>query len=213
MSEATQDVIAVYGSKNSDKEAYARVYRDIKFVMDRMDAEIKKALLASQAKMLVVSGEDEVENDNYFFSLLPVEAIFTADGDDESLPSANYGGLTATKLELMYLCVYYALLTDTDLAAKYDELKAAYEQAAIDSNYFTPAPAYQDGYEDDIHENASDNNALKYGSYLFNAYMLYFGNGQQPAGEFSITSKKDLEEKNPLGFEFVQKYFDQPVLN
>lgn len=209
ISEQTNDVIAVYGSNKASKVAYTRAYYDIQQTMNKMDANIKQSLLKSGAKILVVSGEQELVDDiEYFSSLLPVEAIFTsAEGVDETLPVAKNGNLSATKLELMYLTVYYAMLEDDSLAAQFQELKDAYQQAA-DGGFFTPGEAYQDGYEDPIHQNASKQNALKYGSYLFNLYMIYNGDNSQDAGEFSFTTREELGKNNPLGMVFMQKYYD-----
>ena len=202
--------IAVYGTGSVKKESYDRAYTDIKFVMDNMDAGIKKGLFASNAKMLIVKNEDELEDDiDYFTSLLPLEAIYTSqDGVDETLPSATGVGLSNTKLEFMYLCVYYSLLTDSKLSAKFDALKKAYKQAT-DAKIFTPGEAYQDGKEDEIHTNASKKKALKYGTYLYNLYRLYFGNDKGKAGEFTITTKAQLKAKNQLGYDFMKSNFEK----
>ncbi len=207
--EQTASYIAVYGTSTVSQESYDRVYTDVKFVMDRMDDGIKQGMLNANAKMLVVQNEEELEsNINYFMTFLPTESIYTNNGGtDESLPSSTDVGLSNTKLELMYLCVYYSLLTETNLATKYNELKLAYEEA-VSANIFTPAAAYVDGFIDDIHQNASDNNALKYGSYLFNLYKLYFGNDSGQADEFSITTKAQLQAQNPLGYNFISTYFN-----
>ncbi|MCT4589518.1 MAG: hypothetical protein N4A71_16970 [Carboxylicivirga sp.] len=209
--EQTADYIAVYGTSKVKKEAYDRIYKDVKHVMDKMDTGIKQGLLTSKAKMLAATNEDELEsNIDYFMKLLPLEAIYTdVDGVDESLTSSTDVGLSNTKLELMYLCVYYSLLTDTKLKAKYEEVKKAYEEAAVTAKIFTPGEAYKDGYEDEIHENASEKNALKYGSYLYNLYRLYFGNDKGKAGEFTITTKDQLKAKNPLGYDFIKNNFDK----
>ncbi|WP_299159245.1 hypothetical protein [uncultured Tenacibaculum sp.] len=207
--EQTANHIAVYGTSTVSQESYDRVYADIKSVMDKMDDGIRQGMLNANAKMLVVQNEEELEsNINYFMTFLPTESIYTNNGGtDESLPSSTGVGLSNTKLELMYLCVYYSLLTESNLTAEYDELKKAYEEA-VSANIFAPAAAYVDGFVDDIHQNASDNNALKYGSYLFNLYKLYFGNDSGQAGEFTITTKAQLQAQNPLGYNFISTYFN-----
>lgn len=208
--EQTGDYIAVYGTENVSVESYNRAYTDVKFVMDKMDSGIKQGLLNSKAKMLVVTNEAELVADiSFFMTLLPVESVYTnVDGTDETLPSSTGVELSNTKLELMYLCVYYSLLVEKPLSDKFNELKQAYSQAN-GSGLFKPGEAYVDGYRDDIHENASNNNALKYGSYLYNLYRLYFGNGKGKAGEFTITTKSQLQAQNPLGFNFIKNNFDK----
>jgi hypothetical protein len=208
--EQSDKCIAVYGSGAVKKEAYERAYKDIKYVMDKMDEGIKKGLLASKAKIIVVKNEDELEgNINYFKKLLPLESIYTdEEGVDETLPTSTGVGLSNTKLEFMYLCVYYSLLTDSKLTSKFDKLKQAYVEANTKAKIFTPGDAYKDGEKDEIHENASKKNALKYGTYLYNLYKLYFGNGKGKPGEFSITTKDQLKTKNPLGYEFMKNNFE-----
>lgn len=210
INEETDNTIAVYGSKEVNEVAYNRAYNDVKSVLAGMDKGIRQGLLNADAKMLVVTNEEELEeNIEFFMTLLPVESVFTnIEGTDETLPTATDVGLSATKLELMYLCVYYSLLTEENLLDKFQELQGAYKQAA-DLNIFIPGEAYQDGYEDEIHQNASEENALKYGSYLFNLYMIYFGDGTGAPGEFTITTKAQLESQNPLGFNFIKENFDQ----
>ena len=209
INEQTSNYIAVYGSKTITEDAYNRAYHDVKNALDNMDNGIKQGLLNAGVKMLVVSNEDELENNiDYFITLLPVEAIYTDnEGRDETLSTSTDVGLSSTKLELMYLCVYYSLLTESNLSAKYSELSQAYNQAA-NSNIFTPEEAYQDGYIDEIHQNASDKHALKYGSYLYNSYKVYFGNDAGVAGEFSITTKSELQTQNPLGYAFIMENFE-----
>jgi hypothetical protein len=209
INEQSDKYIAVYGSKNVKQEAYNRAYNQIKSVLDAMDEDIRKGLLNAKAKMLVVKNEDELEDNIKFFkTLLPVESIYTEeDGVDETLPSSTGVGLPNTKLELMYLCVYYSLLTESGLSAKYTELKEAYKEAT-DAEIFTPGEAYEDGYTDEIHKNASNKNALKYGTYLYNLYRLYFGNDLGVAGEFSITKKSELQAQNLKGFNFIKNYFE-----
>jgi len=199
----------VYGSKNIEKASYDRALADIQWVMASLDSDVKQGLLNSGVKILIVSNEQELEdNIGYFQSLLPVEAIYTnsEDGLDETLTSAENAGLSTTKLELMYLVVYYSLLTEDDLSAAYIELQTAYAEATS-KNLFNPGEAYQDGYEDEIHQHASDNNALKYGSYLFNLTKLYFGDDTGPAGEFNITTRVQLPLKNPLGYQIMENLF------
>lgn len=208
--EQTKNNIAVYGSKNVTKEAYDRAYNDIKFVLSKTNTKIKEGLFSSSVKMLVVQNEEELEKNIQFFkTLLPVESIYTnVEGKDETLASSSEVGLSSTKLELMYLCVYYSLLTEKDLESKFTELKKAYVEAADTKKIFTPGEAYKDGYIDEIHMNASNKKALKYGSYLFNLYKLYFGNDKGNPGEFIITTKNQLKTQNPLGFNFIKENFD-----
>jgi hypothetical protein len=210
VNEQSSKYIAVYGSKTVKKEAYDRAYADVKSVMDKMDDGIKKGLFNAKAKLLVVKNEDELEDNIEFFKkLLPVESVFTdEDGVDETLPSSTDVGLSNTKLELMYLCVYYSLLTESNLADAFEELKKAYIEATA-ANLFTLGEAYVDGYEDEIHENASEKNALKYGTYLYNLYKLYFGDGTGEAGEFTITKKSELQDQNKLGYDFMEAYFEK----
>ena len=158
--------------------------------------------------MLIVSNEQALEdNIAYFQSLLPVEAIYTEqDGLDETLASAENAGLSNTKLKLMYLVIYYSLLTEDNLSTAYSELQTAYAEARS-KNLFTPDEAYQDGYDDEIHQHASDNHALKYGSYLFNLAKLYFGDDTGPAGEFNITTREQLQRDNPLGYQVMENLF------
>jgi len=208
ITEQNDDSIAVYGSKNIEKASYDRALADIQLVMASLDSDVKQGLLNSGVKMLIVRNEQELEdNIGYFQSLLPVEAIYTQqDGLDETLPSAENAGLSNTKLELMYLVVYYSLLAEDDLSAAYSELQTAYSEATS-KNLFNPDEAYQDGYEDEIHQHASDNNALKYGSYLFNLAKLYFGDDTGPAGEFNITTRAQLQLENPLGYQIMENLF------
>ncbi len=208
ITEQTDDSLAVYGSHNVEQASYDRVVADVKSVLESLDTDIKQGLLNAGAKMLVVENEEELEaNIEYFVSLLPVEAMYTnIDNQDETIVSDRHYGLSNTKLELMYLIVYYSLLTEDSLPNKFDELTAAYNQATT-KNLFTPDEAYQDGEEDEIHQNASDQNALKYGSYLYNLYQLRFGNDIGVAGEFTITTKVQLKQENPLGYAFVSEIF------
>lgn len=207
--EQSSDMIAVYGSKTISKAQYDRVVTDIRHVLSTLDSQIKNGLFASHAKLLVVKDEAEVEGDiSYYTKLLPLEAIFADNGGtDETLPSSTDVGLSNTKLEMMYLCVYYSLLTDPGLSSIYEELKAAYKEAS-DNGIFTPGDAYKDGYVDEIHQNASDQNALKYGSYLYNLYKIYFGNQSGAPGEFTITTKAQLKAQNVKGHDFIRNYFE-----
>jgi hypothetical protein len=207
--EQTEHYIAVYGSGTVSREQFDRVTQDVEYVLDHMNSRVRKGLLNSNAKMLVVENEEELERSiEFFMSLLPAEAVYVSnEGRDESLPSSSDVGISTTKLELMYLCVYYSLLTDSSLSDLYEELVDAYDEAAS-SGLFVPGEAYIDGAVDEIHQGASDNNALKYGSYLNNLYWLYFGDGTGGPGEFTITTRAELESQNPLGFGFVSAYFD-----
>ena len=85
-------------------------------------------------------------------------------------------------------------------------VETAYAEATS-KNLFTPDAAYLDTYEDEIHQHASDNNALKYGSYLFNLAKLYFGDDTGPAGEFNITTSEQLQRDNPLGYQVMENLF------
>jgi len=209
ITEQSDDTIAVYGSKSIEKASYDRALADIQWVMDSLNSDVKQGLLNSGVKMLIVSNEQQLEdNIAYFQTLLPVEAIYTnsEDGLDETLTSVENAGLSNTKLELMYLVVYYSLLTEDNLSTAYTELQTAYTEATT-KNLFNPGEAYQDGYEDEIHQHASDNNALKYGSYLFNLAKLYFGDDTGPAGEFNITTRAQLQRENPLGYQVMENLF------
>lgn len=205
----TNDYIALYGTSNIDKEQFDRTYADIKYVMDRMHNDIKQGMLYSNSKILILENEKELEEYNsYFVTYIPAEIIFTnIDGVDETSAASTGVGISNTKLELMYLCVYYSLLTERGLKDEYEELKQAYNEA-VNAKIFKPGEAYVDGYVDEIHQNASDQNALKYGTYLNNLYKLYFGNGKGAPGEFSITTKEQLKMQNILGYNFIKSYFD-----
>jgi hypothetical protein len=208
VTEKIGDNIAVYGTKSVDKAAYYRALSDIQEVISLLNTDVKKALFNSDVKMLVIDNEEAIEkNIDYLMSLLPLEAVFTnIDGQDETIPSDENYGLSTTKLELMYLIVYYALLTEENLSAQFDQLKAAYEEASS-KGIFTPDEAYEDGYVDEIHQNASDKNALKYGSYLFNIARVYFGNNNGPVGELTITTEEELTTQNPLALNFLEALF------
>jgi len=208
ITEQTDESLAVYGSHNVEQAAYERVVADVKSVVATLDTDIKQGLFNAGVKMLVVENEQALEaNIEYFMSLLPVEAMYTnIDNQDETIVSDLHYGLSNTKLELMYLIVYYSLLTEDNLSVKFDQLKAAYNQATT-NNVFTPGEAYQDGYEDEVHQHASEQNALKYGSYLYNLYQLRFGNDIGVAGEFTITTKAQLKQDNPQGYTFVSEIF------
>jgi len=207
--EKTDNHIAVYGSATVSREQFNRVVLDVEYVLDHMNNDIRKGMLNSNVKMLVVENEDELTDGiEFFLSFLPVESVYVSnEGRDESLPTSSEVGLSTTKLELTYLSVYYSLLTEPGLSGLFEELRDAYDEAAS-SGIFVPGEAYVDGYVDEIHQNASDNNALKYGSYLYNAYRLYFGDGAGSPGEFTITTRAELKNQNPLGFDFVRAYFD-----
>lgn len=208
ITEQSADTIAVYGAKSINKDAYNRALTDVKEVISLLNSDVKQGLFNSNVKMLIVENEQALEdNIDYLMSLLPLEAVFTNnDGQDETLTSDENHGLSTTKLELMYLVVYYALLTESNLNEQYQQLKSAYNQAAA-KGIFTPSEAYQDGYVDEIHQNASDKKALKYGSYLFNIVRLHFGNDQGVPGEFTITTSAELESQNPLAVSFIETLF------
>ena len=207
--EKTESCIAVYGTANVSREQFNRACNDIRHVLNTTHPAIVRGLLNSNAKMLVVGNEDELEQDIAFFlSLLPVEAVFVDNEEiDETLPNSTRAGISTTKLELMYLIVYYALLADPNLSEIYQELQDAYDEATR-ANLFSPGEAYRDGYIDDIHLNASEKNALKYGSYLIGLYTLYFGNDEVPPGEFTLTTRVQLQDHNPNGHAFMRKYLD-----
>ena len=89
VTEQSRDCIAVYGSTTVSEEQYNRVYTDIRHVLNHMNADIRKGMLNSKVKMLVVSNEDELEKDiNFFITLLPLEAVYTdndgVDDDDDA---------------------------------------------------------------------------------------------------------------------------------
>jgi hypothetical protein len=208
ITEQGADSIAVYGSKSVGEASYQRALADVKDIVDFLNEDVRQGLFNSGVKMLVVENEDELEsNIDYFMSLLPVEAIFTNnEGEDETLVSDERAGLSNTKLEMMYLVVYYSLLTESELSEQYLALQNAYQEAHS-KGLFNPDEAYQDGYVDEIHQNASDKNALKYGSYLYNLAKVAFGNQQGISGEFTLTTTEELMAENPLGYEVLTKIF------
>ena len=203
----TDSCIAVYGSGSVSQEQYDRAYRDILLLMDQMHSRIKTGLLNSQAKIFVVRNEDELSsNSDLVMTLLPAEAIFTdLDGVDETIESGYGTGLSTTLLESMNLVVYYSLLTEPGLSGVYEELQDAYREAR-DEGVFIPGKKYRDGTMDDIHRNASLNNALKYGRYLFCIYAVYYGNDTGGPPDMSIHEKEKLKIINPRGYFFVQQY-------
>ena len=205
--EQTTGNIAVLGTKSVSEAQFNRAYADITSAVNALDPRIRNGLLTSGAKLIVAANEEElVEEIDFYQTLFPLEAIFTdIDGTDETLPGVI--GVTGTRLELMYLVVYYALLTDPGLKAIRTELTGAYDEAQ-ERGLFRPGEAYEDGFVDEIHLNASRSNALKYGSYLFGLYGLYFGNGTSQPSEFSISTRDQLATSNPKGFEFVASYLD-----
>lgn len=205
--EQTASCIAVYGTSTVSKAQYDRVYNSVKSTLADIDNRIVQGMLNSKAKIIVADNEEQVENNiDIFMKHLPAEIIYVnQDGEDESLPGSSGAGVCTTELELMYLVVYYSLLTESTLSAEYGELKAAYAEAS-QAKIFTPGEDYQDGADDPAHQNASANNALKYGSYLFGVYKLYFGDGTGSPGEFTITSKAQLAAQNPKGYQFIRSY-------
>jgi len=208
ITEQNAETIAVYGSKSVDEAAYQRALADVKDIIEFLNEDVRQGLFNSGVKMLVVENEDELESNlDYFMSLLPLEAIFTNnEGEDETLTSEERAGLSNTKLELMYLVVYYSLLTESELSGQYLALQNAYEEAKS-KGLFNPDEAYQDGYVDEVHQNASDKNALKYGSYLYNLAKVAFGNQQSLAGEFTLTTTEELMSENPLGYAVLTEIF------
>ena len=208
ITEQSGESIAVYGSKLIDEASYQRVLTDVKDILELLNEDVRQGLFNSGVKMLVVENEDELESNlDYFMSLLPLEAVFTnIDGEDETLTSDERAGLSNTKLEMMYLVVYYSLLTQPELSEHYLALQSAYEEAN-NKGLFNPDEAYQDGYVDEVHQNASDNNALKYGSYLYNLAKVAFGNQQGVPGEFTLTTTEELMTENPLGYAVLTKIF------
>ena len=206
----TEKYIGVYRTKKVSEEQLNRVYNDVKWCMDRMSDDLKNAMVKHGAKLLVAENEMEVAADDYFLSLIPLEGIYVNNGGTDETQPDSKTGISTAKLELMYLSVYYALLVAPTLQTEYQELQAAYKEAA-DKKLFTPGPAYQDGYTDQIHENASKKNALKYGSFIFNIYRLYFSNPGSISAtkyEYKIGSKKDMQTKNPKAYAFLQKHYD-----
>jgi len=204
----TPDHITVYGTESVSAAQFSRAYADITAALDAMDPRIRASLVEADAKMIVARDEAElVDEIDYYESIFPVEAIFTdIEGTDETLPGPT--GVSTSKLELMYLVVYYSLLTDAQLATVYEDLVSAYDEA-VDAALFTPGEAYEDGFVDGIHMNASREGALKYGSYLFGLYRIYFGNGQNLPGEFTVTTAEQLATSNPAGVAFIERYLDQ----
>jgi len=204
---ATAHHIAVYGTKTVSDAQFARAYGDITDVLDAMDPRIRRGLLGSDAKIIVAKDEAELIGDiDYYETIFPLEAVFVdIDDVDETLPGDF--GVSTSRLELMYLVVYYALLTDPELASIYDQLIAAYDEAA-GNGVFSPGEAYRDSFFDDIHPNASRNNALKYGSYLFGLYRVHFGNGTRGDEEFTIATRDELRALNPRGAAFIEAYLD-----
>lgn len=205
--EQTADCIAVYGTSDVTQAQYDRVYKSVKSVLTKINVAIKQGLLNAEVKILIAESESKVEEDiAVFMKELPAEIVYiNEDGVDESLPSSSGAGVPTTELELMYLLVYYSLLTEPGLSAEYQKLKDGYAEAAS-AGIFIPGESYQDGAVDPVHQNASAKNALKYGSYLFGAYRLYFGDGSGRPGEFSITTKAQLARRNPKGYQFIRDY-------
>jgi hypothetical protein len=205
--EQTAENIAVLGTKSVSEAQFNRAYADISRAVNAFDPRIRKGLLASGAKLIIAGDEEElVEEIDFYQTLFPLEAIFTnIDGTDETLPGVI--GVSGSRLELMYLVVYYALLTDHGLETICSELTDAYDEAQA-GGLFRPGEAYEDGVVDEIHLDASSRNALKYGSYLFGLYALYFGNGTSQPSEFSISTRDQLATSNPRGFDFVASYLD-----
>lgn len=208
ITEQSGESIAVYGSKLIDEASYQRALTDVKDVIEFLNEDVRQGLFNSGVKMLVVENEDELESNlDYFMSFLPLEAVFTnIDGEDETLTSDERAGLSNTKLEMMYLIVYYSLLTQPELSEKYSALQNAYQEANS-KGLFDPDDAYQDGYIDEIHQNASDKNALKYGSYLYNLAKVAFGDQNSIAGEFTLTTTEELINENPLGYAVLNEIF------
>lgn len=208
ITEQSGESIAVYGSKLIDEASYQRALTDVKDVIEFLNEDVRQGLFNSGVKMLVVENEDELESNlDYFMSLLPLEAVFTnIDGEDETLTNDERAGLSNTKLEMMYLVVYYSLLTQPELSEQYSALQSAYEEANS-KGLFNPDEAYQDGYIDEVHQNASDKNALKYGSYLYNLAKVAFGNQKVVPGEFTLTTTEELMTENPLGYAVLTKIF------
>jgi len=210
ITEQNAETIAVYGSKSVDEVAYQRALEDVKDIIAFLNEDVRQGLFNSGVKMLVVENEDELEaNLDYFMSLLPLEAVFTnIEGEDETLTSEERAGLSNTKLEMMYLVVYYSLLTESELSEQYLSLQNAYEEANS-KGLFNPDEAYQDGHVDEVHQNASDKNALKYGSYLYNLAKVAFGNQQGLAGELTLTTTEELMSENPLGYAVLTEIFSE----
>ena len=208
--EQTSSCIAVYGASTVSQAQYDRAYNSVKKTLAKVDRAILQGMLNSKAKIIVADNEEQVENHiDTFIKLLPAEVIYVdIEGVDETLPGSGGAGICTTELELMYLVVYYSLLIEPGLSGQFNELKAAYNEASV-AKLFTPGEDYQDGADDQAHPNASAQNALKYGSYLFGAYKLYFGDGTGSPGEFTITTKAQFAAQNPKGYQFVRSYLTQ----
>lgn len=206
----TDVCVAVYGSKLITAEQFYRAYGEVQDLMKSMDARISKGILNSNAKILIVTNEEEMGNyEDLIFSLLPAEAIFTDNnGTDETIESGLGVDVSTTRLEFMNLVVYYSLLIEPELQNVYEELKAAYYEVA-DNGYFIPRGKYGDDVVDEIHQNASDKNALKFGTYLFCLYSVYYGNGTKGPEEFTLDTKSDLKAKNPKGYAFMKSYLSE----
>ena len=205
----TTKYIGVHRTPKATQAQLDRAYTDIKLVMDKMDKDLRKAVLKHGAKLLVAADENEITSDDYYIGQLPLEAIYTNDGEDETLPDPKTK-ISKARLEFIYLTVYYAFLIDPSLAQGYTDLKDAYKEADS-KNLFIPGAAYQDGYHDPVHSNASQKNALKYGSFMYNLYRLYFakaGSINIATSEYKLGYKKDIQTKNPKAYTFIQNYYD-----
>ena len=208
--EATTKYIGVHRSANANTAQLERVYNGVKTITDKLHPRIANALLKNNVKLLVLKDENEAVSEPYWMQLMPLEAIYVNNGGvDETLPDLTTG-ISTGELEFCYMTIYYAISTDSELQTAFNELKAAYNEAFA-TKHFIPGAAYVDGYQDPIHPVASKNNVLKYGSFVFNLYKVYYTkNNITPTAdaEYKVFSKNEMNTKNPLAQAFMKKYFD-----
>ena len=209
----TAKYIGVHRSPRATKAQLNRVYNGVNKITDRLDPFIQKALLKNKVTLLVLENEREVMAEaSYFLKLQPLEAIYGNNGGkDETLPDPTTG-ISTGELEFCYMTIYYAISIEPELSTAFNELKTAYDEAFNKSpRLFSPGAAYQDGYSDPIHPVASQNNVLKYGSFVFNLYKVYHTKNTIPssnASEYQVFSRSEMQAKNPLAHAFMKKYFD-----
>ena len=206
----TTKYIGVHRSKYATKAQLDRVYNGIKKVTNKLDPKIAKGLLDNNAKLLVISNEREAMSNPYFMQLLPLEGIYTNNGGKDESITDSHTGISTAELEFCYLTVYYAISVENSLNQYFSELKAAYKEA-FDKGLFKPGPAYVDGYMDHIHARASKDNVLKYGSFMFNLYKVYYTSNtidSKTKPEYKVYNRSEILSKNPLAHQFMKAYFD-----